>query len=562
MRRVQFSTISRIDSLVDVIFEEFKGDYYPGESVTVELQDKTRLNGVVRDKTRFNSRTNPDGTVEPAYSRYFVTLSGGPDSEQEAYVDEAHIWRDRRVFTKAALRSFIKRTVTRESWNGAPWLVKHEFATKYHIDTRVPPHLQYDNKVQERKYQLALKRLSEQGVDVNGQQNGLGAGPVRLPELKPAPKTQKGKQLPVLQQPQLHRFIPESGASPTAPLAPPNVPSGHGLQFPVPLRGNLAPPQPFRVFEPPPLPPPPPPKYPIEDLQLEPREGNVRPSLKFLCCDPPAGVDAPKPTGTVENIKMESVGPLLETWDTLNVYCEVFMLDSFTFDDFVEAMHIYSDSTPCELFTEIHCAVLKILVKSEADGGKVQIQLPELEEEEEEEEEEPEETEVPEPEPEPQPVGRATRSSIAKLEAERLAAEMAAAEKEREALEKEDKHRAAELLQDFDWIEQLQKREFANGGWEMIIVGLLYHLSKWERYTPRCEEILVYLVPLDVEPSRETVRQKYASSDINFRVKVLQIICMLTTETKAIRGYMEDCSEQMTAYRKEKIEHQKARKQA
>jgi hypothetical protein len=36
---------------------------------------------------------------------------------------------------------------------------------------------------------------------------------------------------------------------------------------------------------------------------------------------------------------------------------------------------------------------------------------------------------------------------------------------------------------------------------------------------------------------------------------------MLTAETRAMRGYMEDCSETMTAYRKEKIEWQRKRKQ-
>ena len=49
------------------------------------------------------------------------------------------------------------------------------------------------------------------------------------------------------------------------------------------------------------------------------------------------------------------------------------------------------------------------------------------EDEEEDEEEEEEEGGSPEPDPQPQPIGRATRSSLAKLEAERLAAEAAAA---------------------------------------------------------------------------------------------------------------------------------------
>ncbi|KAJ4322279.1 hypothetical protein N0V84_004871 [Fusarium piperis] len=256
---------------------------------------------------------------------------------------------------------------------------------------------------------------------------------------------------------------------------------------------------------------------------------------------------------------MSSVGPLLETWDTLNVYCEVFKLDSFTFDDYVQTLCSASEQIPIQLFDEIHCSVLKILVDSEADGGKVRITLPEIEEEDSDEEEDEDTSAQPTPEPEPKPVGRATRSSLAKLEAERLAAEAAAAEKESE---EETKHRAEQLLRDYDWIEHLRKRDFVNGGWERIMVGLLHQLSKNERQHDACEELLLELVPPGFEPSQETVRQRYAELDVNHRVKALQIICMLTTETKAIRGYMEDCSETMTTYRKEKIDWQRQRKQA
>jgi hypothetical protein len=276
-----------------------------------------------------------------------------------------------------------------------------------------------------------------------------------------------------------------------------------------------------------------------------------------MCSDPPVEVE-----DKTDKILMKSVGPLLETWDTLNVYCEIFKLDSFTFDDFVQAMLVTSEEVPCQLFDEIHCAVLKILVSAESDGGKVQIQLPELEEEDEDEEDEEDDSTAPSPEPEPQPTGRATRSSLAKLEAERLAAEIAAAEKELQDAEDTPKHRAEEVLEDYDWVEHLRKRNFKDGGWELIMVGLLHQLSKNERHKAVCDELLQQLVPRDVEPVQETVRQHYASLDVNYRVQALQIICMLTAETKSIRGYMEDCSEQMTSYRKEKIEWQRKRKQA
>lgn len=282
-----------------------------------------------------------------------------------------------------------------------------------------------------------------------------------------------------------------------------------------------------------------------------------------MCKDPPVKVEEKSSFG--DNILMKSVGPFLETWDTLNVYCEIFHLDSFTFDDYVEAMQIASEDTKVQLFDEVHCAVLKILVQSEADGGKVQFRLPEIESEdddEEDEEDEDEDEEEEEREPTPPPTARATRSSMAKLEAERLAAEAAAAEREERELENAPKHRAEEFLDEYDWIEQLKKRNFRDGGWEAIMVGLLHQLSKDERRKATCEELLIQLVPRDVEPTRETIRQHYAALDVNYRIQALQIICMLTAETKAIRRYMEDCSEQMTAFRKDKIEWQRQRKQA
>ncbi|KAI5863242.1 hypothetical protein GGS23DRAFT_60200 [Durotheca rogersii] len=562
LRRIQFQTISRIDTLVDMIYDEFKADYYPGEAVTIQLPDGQRLTGVVRDKSRLGSKVLPDGTLTQPYSRYCTSIDGRPNDD--AVVDSEHIYRDRKIFTKSVLRSFIKKTVTRETWTGAPWLVKHDVAAQYHIDTRVPPHLRYDSKVLERKQNQAQRKASHpvNGVqDVNGLANSFqNLGPVRLPELKPAPKSHK----PVKSHHnhQTHRDMDvdhhNSGMFPHSHGPHPPMPGNNPFQFPVPFRNTIPPPPP--VVSPPQIeaapPPPPPPKYPIEDLQLEPRDDYVRPALKFMCSDPPEGVVDSGARN--DKILMQSIGPLLETWDTLNVYCEVFKLDSFTFDDFVEAMEIANEDTPCELFTEIHCALLKQVVDSENDGGKILVALPELDEDSDEDEEEGA-APSPEPEPEPKPTGRATRSSLAKLEAERIRAEAEAAEK---MAEPKARHRAPDALANFNWIEQLKKREFKDGGWELIIVGLLNQLSKNTRQTEACEEILAHLVPPDVEPSQETVREHYSKLDLNLRVSVLQLICMLTIDTRAVRGYMEECAETMTGYRKEKIEWQRQRKQA
>ncbi|KAK7742056.1 hypothetical protein SLS53_004642 [Cytospora paraplurivora] len=560
LRRVQFQTISRIDNLVDKLYDEFKGDFYPGEHVTVSIHTGERFTGVVRDKARFGSKVLPDGTSTVPFSRYFVSLDD--QEEHEAVVDDNNIWRDRKLFTKSVLRSFIKKTVTRDAWTGAPWLVKDEIAAQYKIDTRIPNHLRYETKVQERKQAQSQKRLSSQMAshphDISIMTNSFQThGPVRLPELKPATRPPK---LPKAQgnQGQTGHIVkkPQSGGQFVHLPLP-----GNPFQFPLSWRNNQLPPPPPVYAQPElPPPPPPPPKYPIEDLKVEPTH-LVRPPIRFICSDPPVKVEEKSTFG--DNILMRTVGPLLETWDTLNVYCEIFQLDSFTFDDYVEAMRVASEEVKVPLFDEVHCAVLKILVGAEADGGKVHFRLPESQPDDDSEEEESEEEDDDEDdrEPTPQPTARATRSSMAKMEAERLAAEAAAAEKEERELENAPRHRAEEVLANFDWLEHLRKREFKDGGWETIMVGLLNQLSKDERQRAVCEELLIQLVPRDVEPTQETIRQHYAALDINYRAQALQIICMLTAETKAIRGYMEDCSEQMTAFRKDKIEWQRQRKQ-
>ncbi|KAG6005751.1 hypothetical protein E4U21_007702 [Claviceps maximensis] len=546
LRKVQFQTVSRLDNLVDLIFDEFRHDYYPGEEVTVTINGGDRIHGLVRDKTTFGPRILPDGSRTLPVTRYLVNIK---DPDEETIVTDEHICRDRGVFTKAMLRSFIKKTVIREAWTGAPWLVKHDYANMYHIDTRVPPHLRYDMKLLERKQLQAQKKYT--GHEINGHAQ---VGPVRLPELKPAAKSHKAKHSqPVSKAPKWYLAESVSGINGT---------EQHEQQV-----RQLTPPLPS-------LPPTPPPKYPIEDLALPPKEGSLRPRLKFLCRDPPMKfaheLDIDEFQPFQDKINMATVGAFLETWDTLNVYCEIFQLDSFTFDDFVEAMIVASGTTPVQLFDEIHCSVLKILVDSEKEGGKVRITLPDLEDDEsdeddddqDEEDEEDDDAEMQTPEPEEKPKGRATRSSLAKLEAERLAAEAAAAEEEEIRQEQESRTRAEELMREFDWIDHLRKRDFSHGGWERIIVGLLHQLSKDARHKDACEELLAQLVPPDMEPTQAVVQQNYAKLDVNHRVMVLQIICLLTMQTKAVRGYMEDCSETMTKYRKDRIEWQRQKKQA
>ena len=551
LRRVQFSTVSRIDNLVEDVFNDFKNDFYPGELVTVILDNASRLNGRVRDKAKFAEVRATDGSVaREAFSRYFVRLMDRPD--EEALVDDAHIARDRKVFTKQMLRSFIKNTVTREGWNGAPWLVKPDIAERFRIDTNIPPHLQYGNKV------AAKKAEKRQSVEKGEGMFAVWQSP-KLPELKPAAKGRKNQQAAQQQQrievhippPYYENYPPDMRHDPgllprswdhmqTPP--PPHFENYyHGYPQYMPPNGHyyppaMAPPQqmpPRMVPQPPP--PPPPIKYPIEDLDVEPvRDGTHRPTLKFVAkeqCHEPKSTDH-----IIAGLRHKTTGMLLETWNTLNVYCQVLKLDSFTFDDFVEAMMFSSPEADCELFVEAHCAILKQLVNSENDDeGAIQISLPDLPnpDEDEEDEEEEEESKPPTPTPEPEYPAKRTRSSLNKVQ-------FAEPDPEPEEDVPMVEHRAAEMFTEYGWIKRLQKRDLKNGGWELVMVGLLHQLAGRPRVTGICNKILSHLAPLDAEPTIDTARIQYSAPWIvNLRMpKLLQIICQLFLETKSCQDLL------------------------
>ncbi|KIV95445.1 hypothetical protein PV10_03101 [Exophiala mesophila] len=575
LRRVQFSTTSRIDNLVEEVFNDFKNDFYPGELVTAILHDDTRLTGYVREKAKFAEIKGLDGKViRDAFSRYFVRLPDRPG--EEALVDDNHIVRDRKVFTKQMLRSFIKNTVTREGWNGAPWLVKPEIARRFRIDTTVPAHLLYSTKVAAKKAEKrnSTNAVAKEEVDTG---NTSATWPTqRFPELKPAPKSKKGQQpqngqVAEQQQyyypPQPHDVHPDHAYPPHGyPVQYPQSQHGYYNGYPPDGRNyNIYPssqrgvPHAASVQVPQAIPPPPPPiKYPIDDMEVEPlRDGTHRPSLKFVTKTQAKGL--PTSNSVIPGLKEGTVGLLLEIWNTVNVYCQVLKLDSFTFDDFVDAMQFSSVEADCELFVEIHCALLKQLVNSEHDGdGEIQISLPDLPdsgEEDEDDESEVEESRPPTPTPEPEYPAKRTRSSLNKVQ-------FVEPDPEPEPEEPVITHRAAEMFDEYGWIDRLRKRDFRNGGWELIMVGLLHQVSGRPRLTDDCNAILTHLAPLDADAVIDTAAIQYSTMDINLRAQALQIICRLFLETKTVKDFLEEMSNTMTQYRKTKIEHQRTRKEA
>ena len=522
----------------------------------------------------------------------------------------ADIQRDRKYYSKLILKQFLRSTVSRESWIGAPWMAKEHLAKRYKIPTKIP-----DNKT--RDAVLAAKRLT------NGSQQNGASPPVQQTASHQLPNghvTQTNGHQP--QQPAQHGQNPHAFVSfatnPPHVQHPPHLMHPHLPGFPQHMQGgpppqfahpghhlpqgiplnipqNALPPNLAHIMHHPPgalpvnLPfqngfmqyqqfaPRNPPqqqqqqqhkerqqqqsplvkpfepiKYPIEDLEIpQPRLSTVRPPLKFFSDDVPEGAEAPSEENKT-GLLMKSIGPLLGAWETLNVHDTIYMLDSFTFDDFADAMRYSSEEQDCELFVEVHCSVLKQIIN---ENGKLQAHLPNMAEAEESDEEALSEESTPTPEPEPPK--RTTRSSLRKSEVQQIV------EKTRTPTPEPPKevHKAAEFVAEFDWIEQLKMRNFQNGGWQAIIVALLYRLSFDPFQKETCDEILAALVPGDQEPTIENIAENYRNLDVNLRVSALDQALRLTVTTEAFRDQLNAASLEMTRLRKEKIEFQRKRKE-
>ena len=254
-------------------------------------------------------------------------------------------------------------------------------------------------------------------------------------------------------------------------------------------------------------------------------------------------------------IDVTTVGPSLEIWNTLNVFNEHYVLDGFTYDDFVGAMTIACDDIPCELFTEIHCAVLRLLVNEEGDvlAKSLKDVL-----DQDDESSSAASGSYSERSKEPSPV-RETITRTPRKRQENPVKDTNGLVNGNNA-ESTMGHRVEDVLEEDEWIERLQKRQFAQGGWTMIMLGLIEQMEKKPAHKASCERAMRHLAPANKDASQETVYRQYMTMDVNLRISMLQLAMIYTLETKEFKDYMENCMKGATETRKTKVQAQTDKK--
>ncbi|KAK9239581.1 hypothetical protein V1525DRAFT_28132 [Lipomyces kononenkoae] len=465
LRRVQFSTTSRLDHLVDEIYEIFKNDYYPGEYVYATITSE-KFEVLIREKAQFNAIHLPNGEVRPAFAKYRVEIVAGDRIGQEEFVDQTQITRDRKRFSKSMLRTFMKNAISREPWSGAPWLVKTKYAHRYRIDTNVPLHLQKNGGLSDAEVAAEQAR--------------------KLKEKKRLAQQAERERLQIKEQVRKDKDeLREKDKKEREIIKRPH--STEDLDL-------------ITLFDPP----------------------FTRPKLKIETSFP-----------------QEQIGILLETFMFLNMLHETLVLSPFTFDDYIGCLQYSSTEQPCELFVEIHCAILKLIVSK--DTGELMIELP----------------------PMPKTGSEPARpdSNVKDEDTANVDLKPKSEETDGEASpEPANRLKEMQKWREGDWKVRLQRRMFLNGGMELIILSILGTVSYCERWSDLCREVIDFVAPPDLPATLETARMRYTQLPKVLKLRILALLIELVNDGVAIRELIEYCMEESTRLRRERLETHKEHK--
>ena len=110
-----------------------------GDRVSVEGDHSRRFGKIteITDNSRLHSMFTGQSMDDSIRSyTYVVTMEDGGETVTKYKASE--LQRDRKTYSKLILKAFLRNALKRESWIGAPWMVKDSLAKRYDIPTKLP----------------------------------------------------------------------------------------------------------------------------------------------------------------------------------------------------------------------------------------------------------------------------------------------------------------------------------------------------------------------------------------------------------------------------------------
>lgn len=568
LRTIQFSTIPRLDMLVDQVYHQFKNEFFPGDVAMAKINDR-RVTVIVREKAKFNAVTLPYGERRPSYCSCRVERV---DTGEEVVLDEVQLVRERKAFTKNILSTFIKCSVYQDFRLGAFWLVKDEFAQFYGINPVIPPELMNPSG------NFTTHDLNQFRLETHEEQRLRNMRTDDSPLISSSGKTQpdlynllgvlaKQSQLREAQiiksmhQKELHQIRiqqKELQLHQQQLLRDNSSQVFLGEQHQVNLNYNYSP--------------------SISEASYS-QNGNYINHEKIWISSGPLTEDCwsernPGSSKTIQDdllfpynqsniisrpqlkkcskIKpLHAINALLETWLFLNTYSQPLVLDTFTFDCYLDTLNFDEVDVGCDLLNEIHCSLLCALMGTKK--AELLIQLPKLPEDyhtsdcedndlsptiSEAETVHNPDTDVKED------LGDDNESKIDDRNQEIT------------PVPETNKSKLYSNYKKISWKERLRRRMFKDGGWQLIIIGLLDSLIYVPDWKESINRILDILAPLDQPLALFTVYQAYMESlSLELRVEIIRILCELLHSSQIVREHIDKCMEQSARIRKDRLDN-------
>ena len=108
------------------------------------------------------------------------------------------------------------------------------------------------------------------------------------------------------------------------------------------------------------------------------------------------------------------------------------------------------------------------------------------------------------------------------------------------------------------WDERLRKRNFKDGNWQCILLGVLSLVEHVPQYETTINKIYHKLAPKDKPATALSVRnQFYDELDIELKFKALNILIDLVISSPLVRNHIDSCLENLTLLRRNRLDNLK-----
>lgn len=255
--------------------------------------------------------------------------------------------------------------------------------------------------------------------------------------------------------------------------------------------------------------------------------------------------------------KMEELGEFvpdaLESWSFLNVYRVPLLLDTFTFDDFLTAMK-WSIHHRCTLQDEIFCAVLSGFCK--VGAKELEFEFPEEFDEDSAPIKDDSDDDIFDDglDAKKKDSGEGDKSDVKDEDDKDKVIDIP--DSSDDSFYDEDTNKVEQYLnhRGQSYVDRLSKRLFKDGGWQIIMLGILYEVSHFKGWKEHIKEIFDRLAPLESSVNNAALLSHFQNLDAGLKIKALNILCTLLVNSPLIRTYLEKCMEESTSLRRDRLE--------